>query len=175
MARMDLSFDLVELGSCLHELRDEKAASDNLNRAILLRREVAAQDPHDFRAQSELETVLRIAGVIRAQAGFLSEALTLVQEAAAVGASLHARDPRNMDESVNFALDCFELGDVHRAIAEKGAAANGTSWRVALNNFQKSQIVAASIPTAAFDYPNGREKLAELPGKIAECLRHAPN
>jgi tetratricopeptide (TPR) repeat protein len=173
-ARMDLSFDLVELGSCLHELRDEKAASESLNRAILLRREVAAQDPHDFRAESELETALRIAGVVRYQAGFLSEALSLIQEAAALGESLHARHPGNMDESLNFALDCFELGDVHRAIAAKGGAANGTNWRAALNNFQKSQTVAASIPPAAFDDPTGREKMAELPGKIAECLRHAP-
>ena len=81
---MDLSFDLVELGWCLHELGDDKQADDNLNRAILLRRQVAAADPHDFRAQSELETVLRIAGVVKSQAGFLSEALSLIQEAATI-------------------------------------------------------------------------------------------
>lgn len=170
--RMDLSFDLVELGSFLHELRDEKASSDNLKRAILLRREVAAADSHDFRAQSELETVLRITGVLRAQAGFLSEGLGLIQEASAIGASLHARDPKNMDESVNFALDSFELGDVYRTIAEKGAAADRTNWRASLDNFKKCQTVAASIPTAAFGDANVEEKMAELPGKIAECRRH---
>jgi eukaryotic-like serine/threonine-protein kinase len=170
-ARMDLSFDLVELGSCLHELRDEKAASDNLKRAILLRREVAAADPHDFRAQSELEIVLRITGVLRSQAGSMAEGLSLLQEAAAIGASLHTRDPRNMDESVNCALDSFELGDVFRAMAEKGRAGDRTNWRAALNNFQKCQTVAASIPSAALD-ASGEAKIAELPGKIAECLRH---
>jgi tetratricopeptide (TPR) repeat protein len=170
-ARMDLSFDLVELGSCLHELRDETAASDNLRRAIALRRDVAAADPHDFRAQSELETVLRITGVLRCQAGFLSEGLGLLQEAAGIGASLHARDPGNMDESVNFALDSFELADAYRATAEKGGAAGQTNWRAALNNFQRCQTVAASTPAAALD-ANGEEKMAELPRKIAECLRH---
>jgi eukaryotic-like serine/threonine-protein kinase len=170
-ARMDLSFDLVELGSCLHELRDEKAASDNLRRAIALRRDVAAADPHDFRAQSELETVLRITGVLRSQAGFLGEGLSLLQEAAGIGASLHARDPGNMDESVNFALDSFELGDAYRATAEKGAADGRTNWRAALNSFQRCQTVAASIPPTALD-ANDEEKMAELPGKIAECLRH---
>jgi tetratricopeptide (TPR) repeat protein len=173
-ARMDLSFDLVELGWCLHELRDDKQAADSLNRAILLRREVAAADPHDFRAQSELETVLRIAGAARSQAGSLSEALKNVQEAAAIGASLHGRDPKNTDESVNYALDCFELGDVYRGIAAKGTA-DRKNWRAALNNFQKSQMLAASIPAMAFDDPNDREKLAELPGKISECLQRSGN
>jgi eukaryotic-like serine/threonine-protein kinase len=171
-ARMDLSFDLVELAWCLHELGDNKEADNNLNRAIQLRREVAAADPHDFRAQSELETVLRIAGVVKSQAGLLSEAQGLVQEAAALGTSLHARDPGNTDESVNFALDCFELGDVHRAIALRTTAAGGRNWQAALSNFQRSQMLAASIPAAAFG-PSDREKLAKLPEKIAECLRHS--
>jgi tetratricopeptide (TPR) repeat protein len=171
-ARMDLSFDLVELGSCLHEVRDEKASSESLKRAILLRREVSAADPHDFRAQSELETVLRITGVLRSQAGFLNEGLSLIEEASAIGASLHARDPKNMDESVNVALDWFELGNVYRAIAAKATAAGPTNWRAALNNFQKCQALAASIPAAAFGNGNGEEKMAELPGKIAECRRH---
>ncbi len=70
-ARMDLSFDLVQLGWSLHELRDEKRAAEALNRAIALRRQVATEDPDDFRAESELETALRITGVARSQAGFL--------------------------------------------------------------------------------------------------------
>ncbi|MBV9303308.1 MAG: serine/threonine protein kinase [Acidobacteriaceae bacterium] len=171
-ARMDLSFDLVELGWSLHELRHEKQAVDNLNRAILLRREVAAQDPDDFRAQSELETVLRIAGVIRFQAGSLSEALTLTREASTIGASLHARDPRNTDETVNFALDSFELGNVYRAIAAKHKISDHRNWQAALNNFQQSQTLVTSIPATAFDDPNDRENLTKLPEKIADCLQH---
>ncbi|MFL6353211.1 MAG: protein kinase domain-containing protein [Bryobacteraceae bacterium] len=171
-ARMDLSFDLVELGWCLHELGNNKEADDNLNRAIELRRQVAAADPHDFRAQSELETVLRIAGVIKSQAGSLSEAQSLMQEAAALGAALHTRDSGNMDETVNFALDCLELGNVQRTIALRGTAAGGRNWKAALNNFQRSQMLAASIPPDAFA-AGDREKVAELPAKIAESLRHS--
>ena len=92
-ARMDLSFDLVELGWCLHELGDNKEADNHLNRAIVLRQQVAAADPHDFRARSELETVLRISGVVKSQTGVLNEAQSLIREAAGLGASLHARDP----------------------------------------------------------------------------------
>ncbi len=171
-ASMDLSFDLVELGWSSHELRDEKQAIDALNRAIALRRQVAGQDPHDFRAQSELEMVLRIAGVVRSEAGSLGEALNFEQQAAAVGASLHARDARNVEETLSFALDSLELGNVYRALASKRTAEDAENWRAALANFQRSQMLAANIPAAAFDDPNDRDKLAKLPERIAECIAH---
>ncbi len=174
-ARMDLSFDLVQLGWSLHELRDEKRAAETFNRAIALRREVATADPDDFRAESELETALRLAGVARSQAGFLGEGLSFEQQAAAAGASLHKRDPGNMDENVNFALDYFELGEAYRAIATKAGGTDRRNWRAALDNFRESQTLVASIPSPAFDDPNDREKLANLPGRIAECERHAAN
>ncbi len=171
-ARMDLSFDLVELGWSLHELRDDKQALADLDRAIVLRREAAAADPHDFRAQSELETVLRIAGVARSQTGSLDEALSLLKEAAAIGTSLHARDPGNMDESVNFALDSFELGDVYRGMALRDSATDRGAWETALKKFQQSQSVVAAIPATAFNDASDRETLAKLPDRIAECMEH---
>ncbi len=78
-----------------------------------------------------------------------------------------------MDENVNFALDYFELGEVYRAIALKGGATGRKDWRAALDNFEASKGIVASIPSPAFDDPNDREKLAELPGRIAECLQHS--
>ncbi|MBV9295593.1 MAG: serine/threonine protein kinase [Acidobacteriaceae bacterium] len=171
-ASMDLSFDLVELGWSSHELRDENQSIDALNRAIALRRQVAATDPHDFRAQSELEMVLRIAGVVRTEAGFLNEGLSFEQQAENVGASLHARDPRNLEESVSFALDCFELGNVYRAIALKQRGPDAANWRAALKSFQQSQEVAGNIPATAFDDSSDREKLSKLPERIAECLQN---
>ena len=171
-ASMDLSFDLVELGWSLHELRDERQAADALNRAIALRRQVAAADPHDFRAQSELETVLRITGAARAEAGSLNEGLTLEQQAATAGAELHSRDPRNVDETVNYALDYFELGEVYRTIASKENAADSGNWRAALSNFQESQKLVANIPASSIEDPNDRDKLASLPDAIAECRLH---
>ena len=169
---MDLSFDMVELGWYWHELRDEQQAIDALNRAIVLRRQVADTDPHDFRAQSELETVLRMAGVIRSQSGFLSEAASFEQQAVAIGTPLHSRNPTNVDETVNLALDCFELGEVYRATAAKEGGATNHNWRDALAQFQESQSLATTIPTPAFDDPSDRERLASLPQRIAECQRH---
>ncbi len=171
-AQMDLSFDLVELGWSLHELREDKQALPDLDRAIGLRRQAATADPHDFRAQSELETVLRIAGVARFQGGSLDEALALLKEAAAIGTSLHARDPGNTDESVNFALDSFELGDAYRGMALRGSAIDHGDWQTALKNFQESQNVVAVIPATAFNDASDRETLAKLPGRIAECREH---
>ncbi len=171
-ARMDLSFDLVELGWSLHELGDEKQAADTLNRSIALRRQVAAADPHDFRAQSEYETALRMTGVARCQAGSLNEALSLEEQAAGVGASLHGRDPGNLDEDVNYALDCYELGAANRELALKGGPTDGNYWHAALASFQRSQMLGAKISAGAIDDPNDREKLTKLPERIAECLLH---
>ncbi len=172
-ARMDLSFDLVELGWCMHELRQEKPALNALDRAITLRRQVAAQDPNDFRAQSELETVLRIAGVVRSQSGSLTDALNFEQQAATVGAALHERDPRNFDETVNFALDRFELADVYRLIAAKNHQSDLRDWRAALDNFQQAQLLVTPVPARSIEDPSDREKLAALPQRIAECQRHS--
>lgn len=169
-ARMDLSFDLVQLGWCLHELRDDKQAIENLDRAVELRRQVASTDPHDFRAQSELEAVLRIDGVVRSQAGFPNEAIRYEEQAAAVGASLHRRDPLNMDETANYALDFFELGDVYRGMAISSEKTDRGNWRAALANFQKAQTLAANVPPGAFDDPANRDKLEKLPDRIESCL-----
>lgn len=170
-ARMDLSFDLVELGWCQHELRDEKDAAKALDQAIALRRQVAAADPHDFRAQSELETVLRITGVARSQARSLNDALTFEQQAATLGASLHSFAPANIDATINFALDCFELGDVYRARAAADPENAAANWREALANFQQSQALFRAVPGSAFD-SNDREKVQRLPERIADCVRH---
>jgi non-specific serine/threonine protein kinase/serine/threonine-protein kinase len=169
-ARMDLSFDLVQLGWCLHELRDDKQAIADLDRAVALRRGVASADPHDFRAHSELEAVLRIAGVVRSQAGFQKEALSFEQEAAAVGDALHRRDPNNMDETTNYALDFFELGDIYRGMAIDSEKADRGNWRAALTNFQRAQTLAANVRPSEIDDPNNREKLQRLPDRIANCV-----
>ncbi len=170
-ARMDLSFDLVELGWCLHGSGNQKEAIDALSHAIVLRRELAADDTNDFRAQSELETVLRITGVVRSQTGSPRDALALEHEAAALGAGLHERVAGNLDESVNLALDYYELGEIYRQFALQYPAGSAL-WREALANFERSQQLVANIPAPAFDDPTDRAKLAKLPARIAECLKH---
>lgn len=171
-ARMDLSFDLVQLGWCLHGLRNEKEALEDLKRAISLRRQVAAADPHDFRAQSELEAALRLTGVVSSQAGFLDDALNLEQEAANVGAALHQRDARNTEERINYALDRFELGDVYRAMALEGKKTGNENWLGALNSFTEAQSTLGNLAVATIEDANNREKLSKLPERIAECLRN---
>lgn len=171
-AHMDLSFDLVELGWCLHELQQNQDADVAFARAIQLRRQVAAEDPNDFHARSELEAVLRIAGVAKCQAGDLPDATQLIQEAAATGSALHRHDPHNLDEAVSASLDYYELGEVLR----KRAAEKPTDkqdWQAALTSFQKSQTLVAQVPAAAIYDASDREKLAQLPERISECSRHA--
>ncbi len=170
-ARMDLSFDLVELGWCEHELGQNSESDDAFTRAIQLRRQVASQDPNDFHARSELESVLRIAGVAKAQTGDLSAAVQLIGEAAQTGDALRANDPRNLDETLNSALDYYELGDVLQQRASTSVYPE--DWQAALRCFTKSQALAALVPASAIYDSGDRDKLATLPQRIAEASNHA--
>jgi serine/threonine protein kinase/tetratricopeptide (TPR) repeat protein len=173
-ARMDVSFDLVELGWCLHELQRSQEADAVFSRAIQLRRDVAASDPNDFRARSELESVLRIAGSAKCQAGNLSGAIQLIHEAAATGAALHQRDPQNMDESIGAALDYYELGEVFRKRASETSAGR-QDWEAALDAFRKAQALLTPVPRSAMYDPSDREKLMKLPARVREASQHLPS
>ena len=170
-ASMDLSFDLVELGWCLHELGQEYDSDSAFARAIQLRRQVAAQDPNDFHARSELESALRIAGVAKCQVGDLHDATVLIQEAANTGNALHRKDPHNLDETVSDSLDYYELGAVFSKEASKQGN-HAKQWQAALQAFQTSQALARTVPAAAIYDATDREKLAKLPERIAECSAH---
>jgi non-specific serine/threonine protein kinase/serine/threonine-protein kinase len=166
-ARMDLSFDLVELGWCLHALERNAEADAAFMRAIQLRRQVAADDPNDFHARSELESVLRIAGVAKCQAGDLPAAAQFIREAAVTGTALHESDPHNLDESVSVSLDYYELGEVLRKRATEHPP-DSQDWQAALDSFTKSQHFLEGVPPAAVSDPSDKEKLAKLPERIAE-------
>lgn len=167
-ARMDLSFDLVELGWCLHELQRNEEADRAFSRAIELRRDVAADDPNDFHARSELESALRIAGTAKCQSGDVLGAIQLIREAATTGTALHQRDPHNMDETVSAALDYYELGEVLRK-----RASDIQDWRAALSAFEESQTLLHQVPTSAVYDPSDREKLGNLPARIREASLRA--
>src|SRR5581483_4952233 len=159
-------------GWCLHELRQDHDADDALNRAIQLRQQVADQDPNDFHARSELESVLRIAGVAKCEAGDLPGAIQLIQQAADTGAKLHERDPHNLDETVSASLDNYEMGEVLRKRA-LGHRAAKQDWQSALTSFKQAQTLASQLPPTAVYDANDREKLEQLPQRIAECSEHA--
>jgi len=171
-ARMDLSFDLVELGWCLHAVQQNHDADAALARAIQLRRQVAEEDPNDFHARSELESALRIAGMAKFQAGNIPEAIPFLQEAAATGRALHQRDPRNLDETVNASLDYYELGEVlcKRASEQRN---DKQDWQAALVAFTQSQALLDQVPSGAIYDPSDRDKLAKLPERIRESSEHA--
>jgi len=58
---------------------------------------------------------------------------------------------------------------------KKGTAANGTTWRAALNNFQKSQIVTGQeSDLMGLDLIRTAAKIGRIVWEDCECLRHAP-
>jgi non-specific serine/threonine protein kinase/serine/threonine-protein kinase len=170
-ARMDLSFDLVELGWCQHALQQDRDADAAFARAIQLRRQVAAEDPNDFHARSELESVLRIAGMADCQAGQVAQAIPLLEEAEATGTALHRRDPHNLDETVSASLDYYEVGEVLRKRALEQHTGK-QDWQAALASFTHAEALADQLPPGAIYDTSDREKVAKLPAKIQECLQH---
>jgi tetratricopeptide (TPR) repeat protein len=158
----------------LHELQQNQEADASFGRAIQLRRQVAAEDPNDFHARSELEAVLRIAAVAKCQAGEIPAATQFIQEAAAAGNALHRHDPSNLDETVSVSLDYYELGEVLRKRASEHSA-DSEDWQAALSAFQRSQALLAQVPPAAIYDASDREKLAKLPARIRECSQRALN
>lgn len=166
-ANMDLSFDLVELGWCLHALQHNQDADAAFARAIQLRRQVAAEDPNDFHARSELESALRITGMAKCQAGNVADAIPLLEEAVSTGAALHLHDPHNLDETVSNSLDYYELGEVLRKRASD-LHRDKQDWQAALVAFTHAQALADQVPAAAIYDASDREKLAKLPERIHE-------
>jgi tetratricopeptide (TPR) repeat protein len=168
-ARMDLSFDFVELGWCLHALQRDPEADTAFSRAIQLRRDVAASDPNDFHARSELESALRIDGTAKCQSGDISNAILSIREAAATGLALHQNDPHNVDETISAALDYYELGEVYR---KRGSETPDLQdWQAALDSFKKAQALLANVPSSAIYDPSDREKLANVPVRIREAAQ----
>lgn len=162
-ARTDRSFDLIEIGQCQDEMGEPGQALQTLSRALVLRRQIAARNPRDARAQSDLEDALRINAAVRLKAGDPDLAWRLDREAATIGALLHRQHPNASEETSRLALDSLGLGLVYRARSD---------WRHALEEFQTASTLAQSIPPRTFADPHDLEAIKELPDLIAACRAH---
>ena len=98
----------------------------------------------------------------RLQQGDLTGAMTETQEAVETGSALHGNGVGNLDETVNNALDYYQLGEILRARKQ---------WQPALRAFQQSQALSSRLPASAIEDASDREKLANLPARIDECIR----
>ncbi|MGH9582626.1 MAG: protein kinase domain-containing protein [Bryobacteraceae bacterium] len=162
-ARTDLSFDLIEIAECQDKLGDRRGAAETLVRTLSLRRLLAARNPRDVRAQSNLETAQRITAGVQLEAGNLDKALALQVEAARIGIRLHKKSPNDPNETAQLALDYRGLGILYRRLG---------NWRRAFEEFQSARTLAESVPSRAFDDPNDLKAVNELPSLIAACRKH---
>lgn len=171
-ARMDLSFDLLEIGWCQYQTGDLVQANHTLDRTLALVRRIAAADPRDLRAQGHLETVLHKSSMAKLATGARAEALSLQVQAAKIGRHLHQHDPKDITSAGCFALDLYGLGSIQRSLAQARPLVGANHWRAALFHFREAQALAAALPPQAFEDPNDRRTLSDLPLRIRECLKY---
>jgi tetratricopeptide (TPR) repeat protein/predicted Ser/Thr protein kinase len=162
-ARTDLSFDWIEIGSCLENIGERQAALEILQRTVLLRRSIAREDLNDARAQQGLEEALRVTAGVEIESGHIAKALILLHEALAIGLKLTAKQKQANEELANLGLDYYALGMAYRKAAD---------WRSALAMFTRAEKTVDPIPARAIPDPHDRKALARLPQLLDECRRN---
>lgn len=93
VARMDLSFDLVDLGFLAHRKGDHVKARDYLSQAVALRETVAGADPKDVRAQSSLADALGREALELRESGDLAQAEEAAKRSIAILSAQPSLDP----------------------------------------------------------------------------------
>ena len=162
-ARTDLSFDWIEIGSCLDSMGKRQAALDLLQHTVLLRRSIAAEDLEDARAQQGLEEALRAAARVEIESGQTARAVVLLNEALSIGFKLNTRQRQANQELANLGLDYYALGMAYRKAAD---------WPRALAMFTKAEEITGQIPSRAIPDPHDRKALTMLPQLVDECRRN---
>jgi tetratricopeptide (TPR) repeat protein len=162
-AQTDLSLDLIEIGQCQDKLGRRKQALQTLDRTVALRRQIAASNPRDSRAQSSLEDALRVNAGLRLNNGDLGAAWRLEREALGIGTSLHSKHPHDPDQIFRLALDHRGMGLLYRARSD---------WRHALHEFQTARKLSLNISPRSFADPHDLEAVEVLPTLIASCRKH---
>jgi tetratricopeptide (TPR) repeat protein len=172
-AKMDLSFDLSDLGLALCSAGRYSEAVVEYESALELRRELAAEDSADYRAQSAVGRSLdRLAGAYEL-AGVIGRAIETSREATSRLAAVQMRYPANQGMTKETALAFEHLGKFYRARASSGKPArNHADWHDATAAFERASILFRDLGNAIPVTQTERETLQSIPGSLQECRTH---
>jgi tetratricopeptide (TPR) repeat protein len=112
-ARIELSFDLLEIGWLEHEAGNDKEAVAMYQRALAMQRELSAADPNDARARLELAKLQITAAPAYEGAGDSARAIALLLDSAAQFELELQRDPGNKDARIHLGWAHTNLGDIY--------------------------------------------------------------
>ncbi len=111
--KLDLSWDLTEIGWLEHELKQEREAVVCFERALALQQELAAADPDNFLARIEVAKLKLTAAPAYERAGRPEKAIENLRSAAAAFESALSRDTVNSDLRFHHGWAWSNLGDVY--------------------------------------------------------------
>jgi tetratricopeptide (TPR) repeat protein len=162
-AKMDLSFDLSDLGLAFFVLDRYQEAVASYEGALALRREVATADPNDYRARTSVGHSLDRLAVAYQSAGNLPAATRSAREAATILAGVRAHDPANQQSCKEAALALARLGSLYRASAD---------WRGALDAYQRAAAQLDELHQGMSFTEEDKRRIAGIPAALEECRRN---
>ena len=169
-ARMDLSFDLSDMGLALYGARRFPEAVTEYESALRLRREASAADPSDYRAQLTVGRSLDRLADAYESAGHIERAIESAREAAATLAAAQMHDPADQETLKEAALAFVHLGRFYRARAAGGNRAQAEAdWRGAVAAFERASALSRELGGANQSTQAERESLQSIPGSLEFC------
>ena len=180
-AKMDLSFDLSDLGVSLNSSGRFGEAIHCLEEALALRRETASADPRDYRALVGVGRSLDRLAWAYESANRLDQAIETSREGAGTLTAAHRLDLASQETLKDAGLAFGRLGLLYRARAavRKGSPAMA-DWRAANIAFEEASALLGQLKEGMNLSEADRERMAAMTAAHQECHRRlgltgAPN
>jgi tetratricopeptide (TPR) repeat protein len=133
--------DFLEMGRMLTQLGNKTEAFENLHKALAIGRRLAAADPQNAQASSDLSACYEGIGDSQVAFGEIEMALQSYRHAITIREQLSAKDPENAEARAELASSYAKLGQAYTALASNPkirSANRADQWREARSWLQRS-------------------------------------
>jgi tetratricopeptide (TPR) repeat protein len=164
--------DYVKMGEMLTQLGNKKEALENFHKALAIARRLAAADPQNAQAGSDLSACYESIGDSQVAFGDIITALESYRQAITIREQLSARDSQNAEARADLASSYTKLGEAYIAMASNPKtplASRGKQWREARSWLQTSLKLWTSMRqngTLPGSEASAPDKIAQ---QIARC------
>jgi hypothetical protein len=144
----------------------------HLEGALALRREAAAADPHDLRAQVSVGRSLDRLARAYELASQLDRAIETSREAASTMVAARRHDPANKDHLKDAGLTFLRLGFLCRARAagRKGDLA-AADWRSAQTAFERAAAMLNGLDGGVNLTEEDQQRIGSMTAALEDCRR----
>jgi tetratricopeptide (TPR) repeat protein len=133
--------DYLEMGRMLTQLGNKKEAFENFHKALAIGRRLAAADPQNALASSDLSACYESIGDSQVAFGEIKMGLGSYRQAITIREQLSAKDPENAEARAELASSYAKLGQAYIALASNPKirpASRAEQWREARSWLQRS-------------------------------------